>query len=66
MNIINGKEISQKIRQDLKNKVKELSKKTSRVPGLATILVGEDPASKVYVGSKIACNCNSRRNYCFN
>ena len=56
MNIINGKEISQKIRHELKNKVEELSKKTSRVPGLATILVGEDPASKVYVGSKIkAC-----------
>ena len=56
MKIINGKEISQSIRQDLKNKVEELSKKTSRVPGLATILVGEDPASKVYVGSKIkAC-----------
>ena len=56
MKIINGKEISQSIRQDLKNKVEELSKKASRVPGLATILVGEDPASKVYVGSKIkAC-----------
>ena len=56
MKIINGKEISQTIRQELKNKVEELSKKTSRVPGLATILVGEDPASKVYVGSKIkAC-----------
>ena len=52
MKIINGKEISQSIRQDLKNKVEELSKKASRVPGLATILVGEDPASKVYVGSK--------------
>ena len=47
MKIINGKEISQTIRQELKNKVEELSKKASRVPGLATILVGEDPASKV-------------------
>ena len=56
MKIINGKEISQTIRQELKSKVEELNKKTSRVPGLATILVGEDPASKVYVGSKIkAC-----------
>lgn len=56
MKIINGKEISQTIRQELKNKVEELKKKTSKVPGLATILVGEDPASKVYVGSKIkAC-----------
>ncbi len=56
MKLINGKEISQTIRQELKNKVEELKKKTSKVPGLATILVGEDPASKVYVGSKIkAC-----------
>lgn len=56
MNLINGKEISQQIRQNLKARVAELSRQTSKVPGLATILVGEDPASKVYVGSKIkAC-----------
>ena len=56
MKIINGKEISQSIRQELKNKIEQLKSKTSKVPGLATILVGEDPASKVYVGSKIkAC-----------
>ncbi|WP_413852611.1 bifunctional methylenetetrahydrofolate dehydrogenase/methenyltetrahydrofolate cyclohydrolase FolD [Candidatus Ruminimicrobium bovinum] len=56
MNIINGKEISQKIRLELKEKVALLSKQKGRIPGLATILVGEDPASKVYIGSKIkAC-----------
>ena len=56
MKIINGKEISQKIRFELKEKIELLTKKTGKQPGLATILVGEDPASKVYVGSKIkAC-----------
>jgi methylenetetrahydrofolate dehydrogenase (NADP+)/methenyltetrahydrofolate cyclohydrolase len=56
MNIINGKEISQSIRQELKQKVENLIKQTGKTPALATILVGEDPASKVYVGSKIkAC-----------
>ncbi len=56
MKIINGKEISQAVRQNLKTRVSELSKRVSRAPGLATILVGEDSASKVYVSSKIkAC-----------
>jgi len=56
MNIINGKEISQKIRLELKEKVALLSKQKDKIPGLATILVGEDPASKVYIASKIkAC-----------
>lgn len=56
MEIINGKNISQKIRAKLKEKIELLGKQTGKQPGLATILVGEDPASKVYVGSKIkAC-----------
>ncbi len=56
MNIINGKEISQKIRFELKEKIKNLTKQTEKQPGLATILVGDDPASKIYVNSKIkAC-----------
>lgn len=64
MQIINGKEISQKIREELKNKVAELVKKTGKQPGLATILVGEDPASKVYVGSKIkACEQVGMKSY---
>jgi len=55
MKIINGTEISQKIRQELKEKVSVLIK-DNPVPALATILVGDDPASKVYIASKIkAC-----------
>ncbi|GAB1402282.1 hypothetical protein MASR1M68_11930 [Elusimicrobiota bacterium] len=64
MKIINGKEISEKIRQELKSQVEELIKEKGKVPGLATILVGEDPASQVYIGSKIKA-CSSNRNKIF-
>lgn len=47
--IIDGKMIAAKLREEIKGAVSRLDKK----PGLAVILVGEDPASKVYVGSKI-------------
>lgn len=49
--IINGKEIAQNIRTELKEEVKNLQKE-GRVPGLAVILVGSDPASQTYVRSK--------------
>ncbi len=53
--IINGKEVAEKIREGLKAEVAELSAQ-GRQPGLAVVLVGEDPASQVYVGSKVkAC-----------
>jgi len=46
--LIDGKQIAQNIRAELKNKVAELTVK----PGLAVILVGADPASQTYVNSK--------------
>lgn len=49
--IIDGKGIAQSIRRELKEEV-ELLKKEGRAPGLAVILVGNDPASETYVGSK--------------
>lgn len=49
--IIDGKEISQAILDELKDEVKKLIDENCR-PGLAVILVGENPASKVYVGRK--------------
>lgn len=49
--LINGKEISQKVRNEIKEKVQVLKAK-GIVPGLAVVLVGEDPASKVYVANK--------------
>jgi len=52
MNIINGKEIAKNLRLKIAEEVKMLQ----RPPGLAVILVGEDPASAVYVRNKeIAC-----------
>lgn len=49
--IIDGKAIAQQIRQEIKVKVEEL-KTEGKQPGLAVVLVGEDPASQTYVRSK--------------
>ncbi|MCL1139100.1 bifunctional methylenetetrahydrofolate dehydrogenase/methenyltetrahydrofolate cyclohydrolase FolD [Shewanella pneumatophori] len=49
---IDGKAIAQSIRTQLKDKVTARKEAGLRVPGLAVILVGADPASQVYVGSK--------------
>lgn len=50
--LIKGSEISKQIKEELKQEIARLKKKYNLVPGLATILVGEDEASKVYVGQK--------------
>lgn len=52
MNIIDGKLISQKILSDLKNDVIKFKDKNGFAPGLATVLVGEDSSSKIYVNNK--------------
>lgn len=52
MQIIDGKAVSAKILEECKQEVAALSEKGIQ-PGLAVVLVGEDPASKVYVGSKV-------------
>ena len=53
---LDGKEASQVIRQKLKGDVESFRKKSGRAVGLAVVLVGEDPASQVYVRNKIkAC-----------
>ncbi|NLT96334.1 MAG: bifunctional methylenetetrahydrofolate dehydrogenase/methenyltetrahydrofolate cyclohydrolase FolD [Clostridia bacterium] len=49
--IINGKEIASTVRKNIKEQVDRL-KESGLTPGLAVILVGTDPASQVYVGSK--------------
>jgi methylenetetrahydrofolate dehydrogenase (NADP+)/methenyltetrahydrofolate cyclohydrolase len=55
--LIKGAEISKQIREEITKDIEELKKKHGLTPGLATILVGEDPGSKVYVGQKEkACN----------
>ena len=50
--IISGTEIAKQIREELRQELAELKEKHNLVPGLATVLVGEDPASQVYVGQK--------------
>ncbi|HEX4483327.1 MAG TPA: bifunctional methylenetetrahydrofolate dehydrogenase/methenyltetrahydrofolate cyclohydrolase FolD [Solirubrobacteraceae bacterium] len=50
--IIDGKAIAAAVRADVAEQVADFRERTDRVPGLATVLVGEDPASAVYVGGK--------------
>lgn len=50
--IINGKLVSQEVRKAIADEVKEFADKTGVTPGLAVILVGNDPASAVYVRNK--------------
>jgi methylenetetrahydrofolate dehydrogenase (NADP+)/methenyltetrahydrofolate cyclohydrolase len=52
MKILDGKLVSQTIKNEIKVEVDQLKEKTGKVPGLVTILVGDNPASKVYVSSK--------------
>lgn len=52
---INGKEIAESVRESLRKEIDLLSARGYQ-PGLAVVLVGEDPASQVYVASKVrAC-----------
>ncbi|MBT4259275.1 MAG: bifunctional methylenetetrahydrofolate dehydrogenase/methenyltetrahydrofolate cyclohydrolase FolD [Nitrospina sp.] len=52
MVLIDGKKVSAEIRGRLEKETAELKTTTGRAPGLATVLVGEDPASAVYVRNK--------------
>lgn len=53
-NIIDGKAIAQQLRKKIQQDVSIAQEKYGRAPGLAVILVGEDPASSVYVKHKRA------------
>ncbi|NHI93857.1 MAG: bifunctional 5,10-methylenetetrahydrofolate dehydrogenase/5,10-methenyltetrahydrofolate cyclohydrolase [Candidatus Lokiarchaeota archaeon] len=50
--IINGTEMAQKIKDNIKNEINSLKSKIGRAPSLVTILIGNDPGSKVYVNLK--------------
>lgn len=50
--IISGTELAKKIKSEIAEKITALSAVGKRLPGLAVVLVGADPASQVYVGSK--------------
>jgi methylenetetrahydrofolate dehydrogenase (NADP+)/methenyltetrahydrofolate cyclohydrolase len=51
-NIIDGKAIAKQVRTTVTKRVAERVEQGLRAPGLAVVLVGQDPASQVYVGSK--------------
>lgn len=50
--ILDGKVVSQSVLDDIKNTVEGHKATSGKVPGLAVVLVGEDPASQFYVASK--------------
>lgn len=50
--IIDGKTIAQQVRVEVAEKVKQRLAAGKRAPGLAVVLVGENPASQIYVASK--------------
>jgi len=52
MIILDGKKIATDIKNELKNEITQLVKNGKNIPGLVAILVGENPASEIYVRSK--------------
>ena len=50
--IIDGREVAARVRAEVAEEVRKLTERWGRAPGLATILVGEDPASAIYVTNK--------------
>jgi len=57
-NIIDGRALAAQIKEEVKSGVEKLKSEKGIVPGLGVILVGENPASEVYVRNKArACEC---------
>ena len=56
MQLLDGKIVSQAVKDDLKNKVSDLKKDGKKIPHLAAVLVGSNGASETYVASKVK-NC---------
>ena len=55
--IIDGVAIARKVRSAIRERAEKLSRETGTIPGLAVIIVGNDPASAVYVRNKVrACS----------
>lgn len=53
MNSLDGKKLAADIRQELSDAVAEIKRQNGKIPHLAAVLVGEDPASQVYVRNKV-------------
>lgn len=55
--IISGKDVADKLKQEIAEEVKQLKEKNGRTPHLAAVLVGNDGASRTYVNAKVkACD----------
>jgi methylenetetrahydrofolate dehydrogenase (NADP+) / methenyltetrahydrofolate cyclohydrolase len=52
MQILDGKSLSQKIQEQLRQQIEELQPQMQRPPGLAVLMVGDNPASAAYVSNK--------------
>jgi methylenetetrahydrofolate dehydrogenase (NADP+)/methenyltetrahydrofolate cyclohydrolase len=64
--IIDGKAVAQRIRSECAERVRLLKDRNGIAPGLAVVLVGDDPASRVYVNNKIkACESVGIRSFNF-
>ena len=64
--LIDGKKLSQQLREDIRAKVEKFKEESGREIGLAVVLVGEDPASQVYVRNKIkACEQVGIKSYAY-
>ena len=50
--IMDGKTVARRTREEIAEGVRELKSRTGIVPGLAAVVVGDDPASKIYVRNK--------------
>ncbi|HET9121390.1 MAG TPA: bifunctional methylenetetrahydrofolate dehydrogenase/methenyltetrahydrofolate cyclohydrolase FolD [Solirubrobacterales bacterium] len=50
--VIDGKAVAASVRERVRGEVQELTREIGRPPGLATVLVGDDPASAIYVRRK--------------
>ena len=50
--LIDGKDVAAKVRAELREEIETMAKERKKRPALAVILVGEDPASQIYVRNK--------------
>ena len=51
-NLIDGKQVSAKVKEQVRQETETLFQKYGKRPGLAVVIVGNDPASRVYVNNK--------------
>lgn len=53
--ILDGKKVAEAIKEEVRKEVEAIKAGNGRIPRLAVVLVGDNPASKVYVNNKVKC-----------